>query len=181
MKFWIFTAFFYAAFVKVCRGDVIYTSNTSSFLWQNSRAVVDVVLRNNDPSPIPDCPEDKRAVYHLHNDRDARPGVRVTTCTNDDAAANTKPQKNKPKRNVATARFRVGACLPTLFGEPRPHLWSWLSGWMDLHHGVGVDHFWIYTDGILPAEPLATRAPHTFLDVSWIGSIRKRPRGPGLW
>jgi len=172
---------YFAAFVQVCQGDIIYTSNTSIFDWHDGRAAVDVVFSNTDQSPIPDCPDDKREVYHLHNDRDARPGVRVTTCSERGSAGPIKARGKRKDKGRKVTEMGVGACLPTLFGEVRPHLWSWLAGWMDLHHGIGVDHFWVYTDGIVPTEPLKTHAPHTFLDVSWVGGIRKRPRGPGLW
>jgi hypothetical protein len=83
--------------------------------------------------------------------------------------------------SVARRGVEVAACLPTIFGDPAPHMWTWLEGWMNLHHGIGVGHFWIYTMGALPPAPMQTAAPHTFLDVSWVPGVKKRSRGPGMW
>jgi hypothetical protein len=103
--------------------------------------------------------------------------------TNGDKAHKASVQGTSAPAPVSVARrgMDVAACLPTIFGNPAPHMWTWLEGWMNMHHGIGVDHFWIYTMGALPPAPMQTSAPHTFLDVSWVQGVKKRPRGPGMW
>jgi len=50
--------------------DIIYTGNTTRFMvGAEGRAAVDVVLSNGAPSPIPDCIDENRAAYLMHNDR----------------------------------------------------------------------------------------------------------------
>ena len=162
--------------------DMVYTRNKTTFSFeQGAQAKVDVVLSSADLTSIPGCNSEERKEYWMHNDRDARPGIRVTTCG--DRLAPKK--KSNAKMWGARRGMKLAACVPTLFSDRttnNAHLWDWLAGWMTLNHALGVEHFFVYTIGqIPPGGRVATNAPYTLLDVSWATNIRKRPRGPPMW
>ena len=133
----IFYLLLISFFIEVVFGDlnVLNPSNMTEHYYTTSdgyvvRSIVEVVLSNDDYNHLSsscDHENDDYHVYYLHKDKDARPGVRVTTCSkknmHGDNNNNNEYTKNYALKSTARSNpyikrgMKVAACVPTIFNS----------------------------------------------------------------
>ena len=148
---------------------VIFTSNVTYHHFGEEIAAVEVVSSINKPVLL-DCASPR--VHWMYNEKDSRPGVRVTVC----------PSSN-PTAETFTSPYQIAACLPALFNvkesESKTFLSSnssWILSFLEYYSKLGVEHFFLYFIGNY--VKLETSVPHTWIDVSWVPDMKKKK---GMW
>ena len=158
--------------------SVIYTNAKSDYIYSEGqssyKAVLEVVHGKKEKAPwcaSQSSPGIEAIVHWMYEEKDSRPGIKVTICPSEISAPPTKASKP-----------RVSACIPALFDKSNSAekdwttTWQWSEKFLKYNANLGIDHFFLYTVG--PRGSLNTTVPHTWIDVSWVHGVKKKK---GMW